>query len=106
VFNDLVFTPQVASQVEAGLRRNGRYIYIYIYIYIHTDIRTDAAESTAFLMASPFACVGATRVTTQRVYHGTYLWVRATVLRTWKFLGSNKNSASFILKVWRFYSCK
>jgi len=27
VFNDLVFTPQVASHVEAELRRNGIYIY-------------------------------------------------------------------------------
>jgi len=100
VFNDLVFTPQVASQVEAELRRNGRYT-----TYIHADIRTDAAGSTAFLMASPFACIGAKRVTTQRVYHGAYLGVRATVLRTWKFLCSNKKSASLILKIWRFYFC-
>jgi len=30
VFNDLVFTPQVASQVEAELRRSGRYIHMQI----------------------------------------------------------------------------
>lgn len=54
MFNDLVFTPQVSSQVEAELRRNGT--------YIHTDIRADAAGSTAFLVTSPSAFVGAKHV--------------------------------------------
>ena len=30
MFNDLVFTPQVVSRVEAELRRNGGYIYMQI----------------------------------------------------------------------------
>ena len=30
MFNDLVFTPQVASQVEAELRRDGRYIHMHV----------------------------------------------------------------------------
>lgn len=46
MFNDLVFTPQVASQVEAELRRDGT--------YIHAGIRSVVAGSKAFFMTSPF----------------------------------------------------
>jgi hypothetical protein len=46
VFNDFVFTPQVASLVEEELRKYGRYTRIRV------GIRTVVAGSKAFFVTS------------------------------------------------------